>query len=81
MAKACVDLVNTIESGDWLAARDKMQVIYGAMSSLESGKFVQKVKYGCELSGTPVGLGRKPLLELTGEEKAAFRKAMEPVLG
>ena len=81
MARACVDLVNTIESGDWLAARDKMQVIYGAMSSLESGKFVQKVKYGCELAGTPVGIGRQPLLALTDEEKASFRKAMEPVLG
>ena len=81
MAKACVDLVNTIESGDWLAARDKMQIIYAAMSSLESGKFVQKVKYGCELAGTPVGLGRKPLLALTSDEKAAFEKAMEPVLG
>jgi 4-hydroxy-tetrahydrodipicolinate synthase len=80
MARACVDLVNTIESGDWLAARDKMQVIYGAMSSLESGKFVQKVKYGCELAGTPVGVGRRPLLPLTPEEKAAFRQAMEPVL-
>jgi 4-hydroxy-tetrahydrodipicolinate synthase len=75
MVKACVDLVNTIESGDWLAARDKMQVIYGA------GKFVQKVKYGCELAGTPVGIGRQPLLALTDEEKASFRKAMEPVLG
>lgn len=81
MARACVDLVNTIEAGEWLAARDKMQVIYGAMSSLESGKFVQKVKYGCELAGTPVGTGRRPLLPLSSEEKAAFRKAMEPVLG
>ncbi|MBZ9705612.1 dihydrodipicolinate synthase family protein [Mesorhizobium sp. ESP7-2] len=81
MAKACVDLVNTIEGGDWLGARDMMQVIYGAMSSLETGKFVQKVKYGCELAGTPVGLGRKPLLALTDEEKSAFRKAMEPVIG
>lgn len=81
MARACVDLVNTIEAGDWLAARDRMQVIYGAMSNLESGKFVQKVKYGCELAGTPVGTGRRPLLPLSDEEKAAFRKAMEPVLG
>ena len=81
MAKVCVDLVNTIEKGDWLAARDKMQVVYGAMSSLESGKFVQKVKYGCELAGTPLGIGRRPLLTLTSEEKAAFNKAMEPVLG
>jgi 4-hydroxy-tetrahydrodipicolinate synthase len=80
MAKACVDLVNTIESGNWLAARDKALRIYRAMSSLESGKFVQKVKYGCELAGTPVGIGRKPLLALNEAEKTAFRKAMEPVL-
>ncbi len=80
MAKACVDLVRTIEAGDWLAARDRAQVIYGAMSSLESGKFVQKVKYGCELAGTPVGTGRRPLLPLTDAEKAAFRTAMAPVL-
>jgi 4-hydroxy-tetrahydrodipicolinate synthase len=80
MAKACVDLVNTIESGNWLAARDKALLIYRAMSSLESGKFVQKVKYGCELAGTPVGIGRKPLLALNEAEKSAFRKAMEPVL-
>lgn len=81
MAKACVDLVKTIESGSWLAARDKALVIYGAMASLESGKFVQKVKYGCELAGTPVGIARRPLLELSREEKADFRKAMGPVLG
>jgi 4-hydroxy-tetrahydrodipicolinate synthase len=81
MARACVDLVNTIEKGNWIAARDKMQVIYGAMASLESGKFVQKVKYGCELAGTPVGNARRPLLPLTKAEKTAFAKAMEPVLG
>lgn len=81
MAKACVDLVKTIESGNWIAARDKALVIYAAMKSLESGKFVQKVKYGCELAGTPVGLARRPLLELSREEKAEFKKAMEPVLG
>jgi 4-hydroxy-tetrahydrodipicolinate synthase len=81
MARACVDLVNRIESGNWLAARDKMQIMYGVMSSLESGKFVQKVNYGCELAGTPVGVGRRPLLALSAEEKSAFKKAMEPVLG
>jgi 4-hydroxy-tetrahydrodipicolinate synthase len=80
MARACVDLVNTIESGNWLAARDAALCIFRAMSSLESGKFVQKVKYGCELAGTPVGIGRQPLLALTEDEKTAFRKAVEPVL-
>ena len=33
------------------------------------------------LLGTPVGLGRQPLLDLTDDEKTAFRQAMEPVLG
>jgi len=80
MAEACVSLVKTIESGDWLSARDKMQTIYRAMSSLESGKFIQKVKYGCELSGTPVGQTRRPLLPLSRDEKAAFAKTLEPVL-
>ncbi len=80
MAEACVGLVKTIESGNWLAARDQMQIIYRAMSSLETGKFIQKVKYGCELAGTPVGHCRQPLLPLSREEKAAFAKAMEPVL-
>lgn len=80
MAGACVDLVNTIESGAWLAARDKALRIYRAMSSLESDKFVQKVKYGCELAGTPVGIGRQPLLALNDAEKTEFRKALEPVL-
>jgi 4-hydroxy-tetrahydrodipicolinate synthase len=80
MARACVDLVNTIESGDWLTARDQAQRIFAVMSSLESGKFIQKVKYGCELAGTPVGTGRQPLLALNEEEKAAFREAMQPVL-
>ncbi len=80
MAEACVSLVKTIESGNWLAARDKMQTVYRVMSSLESGKFIQKVKFGCELAGTPVGHTRRPLLPLSRDEKAAFAKAMGPVL-
>ena len=80
MAAVCVSLVKTIEAGTWLAARDQMQTLYRAMSSLESGKFIQKVKYGCELAGTPVGHTRRPLLPLSRDEKAAFAKAMEPVL-
>jgi 4-hydroxy-tetrahydrodipicolinate synthase len=63
-----------------LAARDKALRIYGAMASLESGKFVQKVKHGCELAGTPVGAGRQPLLPLNQAEKAAFNNAIAPVL-
>lgn len=80
MGKACVELVNTIEAGDWIAARDRMMVLYRAMSSLETGKFVQKVKYGCELAGTPVGVTRAPLLALSAAEKTSFAAALGPVL-
>src|SRR5690606_6918164 len=80
MARACVDLDRTFRSGDLASARRKMAVLYGAMNSLESGKFVQKVKYGCELQGTPVGLCRAPLGELAPEEKEEFARALQPVL-
>jgi len=80
MAAACVDLDRTFRSGDFAAAREKMTVLYRAMNILESGKFVQKIKYGCELQGTPVGKCRAPLGELTEQEKADFRAAVAPIL-
>ena len=61
-------------------AKAKMATLFTAMNILESGKFVQKLKYGCELQGTPVGECRMPLGPLTNDEKAAFAKAMEPIL-
>ncbi|EJT02407.1 4-hydroxy-tetrahydrodipicolinate synthase [Rhizobium sp. CCGE 510] len=80
MAKACCDLDRTYKSGDLGKAREMMKTLYRAMNILESGKFVQKIKYGCELQGLPVGQCRAPLGELTSEEKAEFRAAMQPIL-
>ena len=80
IANACVDLDRTYRSGNLEAARSQMLTLYRAMNSLETGKFVQKVKYGCELIGCPVGVCREPLLPLSNEEKDAFRDAMEPLL-
>lgn len=80
MAKACVDLDRTWRAGDIEAAKAKFAKLYAAMNILESGKFVQKLKYGCEVQGTPVGECRAPLGPLTDEEKAAFKQAMEPIL-
>lgn len=39
----------------------------------QGGKFCQYVKYGCELSGLPVGNTRKPLLPLSQAEKDRFK--------
>jgi len=80
MGKAVCDLDRTYRSGNLAKAREQMGIIFNAMSILESGKYVQKVKYGCELQGTPVGLARAPLGRLTEEEKTAFRAAMEPII-
>jgi 4-hydroxy-tetrahydrodipicolinate synthase len=80
MAKAVCDLDRTYRAGDLNKARAQMATIFKAMSILESGKYVQKVKYGCELQGAPVGAARAPLGPLTDDEKAAFRAAMEPII-
>lgn len=80
MVKACVDLDRTFRSGDLAKARQQMAILYRAMNILESGKFVQKIKYGCELQGTPVGLCRAPLGPLSDDEKTEFRVAMQPIL-
>ncbi|MCO5149029.1 MULTISPECIES: 4-hydroxy-tetrahydrodipicolinate synthase [unclassified Shinella] len=80
MARACCDLDRTYRSGDLRKAREMMKTLYRAMNILESGKFVQKIKYGCELQGLPVGECRAPLGPLAEEEKAEFRAAMQPIL-
>ncbi|KIC09010.1 dihydrodipicolinate synthase [Leisingera sp. ANG-M1] len=80
MAKACCDLDRTYKAGDLDKAKEMMKTLYRAMNILESGKFVQKIKYGCELQGLPVGECRAPLGSLTDQEKTEFRAAMEPIL-
>ena len=80
MARAVCDLDRTYRSGDLAKARAQMATLYTAMNILESGKFVQKLKYGCELQGTPVGECRMPLGPLTAEEKADFAAAMQPII-
>jgi 4-hydroxy-tetrahydrodipicolinate synthase len=80
MVKAVCDLDRTYRSGDLDKARAQMATLSTAMAILESGKYVQKVKYGCALQGTPVGEARMPLGALTDDEKAAFRAAMEPIV-
>jgi len=80
MARACCDLDRTYKAGDLEAAKEIMKKLYRARNILESGKFVQKIKYGCELQGLPVGECRAPLGPLTNEEKTALLEAMEPIL-
>ena len=80
MAKAVCDLDRTYRLGDLVRAKAQMATLYTAMNILESGKFVQKLKYGCELQGVPVGECRMPLGPLTAEEKADLAAAMQPII-
>jgi 4-hydroxy-tetrahydrodipicolinate synthase len=48
---------------------------------LEGGKYIQSVKYGCELAGVPCGDPRPPLRPLTDEEKAEMRRLYEAAVG
>lgn len=76
MAGPTVRFYNAFVSGDLKAAQAAMRAIYPAMANLESGKFVQKVKYGCELAGIPVGETRRPLLPLNNAEKKEFARVV-----
>jgi 4-hydroxy-tetrahydrodipicolinate synthase len=80
MAQAVCDLDRTYRSGDLIKAKAQMATLYTAMNILESGKFVQKLKYGCALQGIPVGECRMPLGPLMPEEKADFAAAMQPII-
>ncbi|WP_299348199.1 4-hydroxy-tetrahydrodipicolinate synthase [uncultured Shimia sp.] len=80
LAKACCDLDRAYKAGELVKAKDIMTKLYRAMNILESGKFVQKIKYGCELQGLPVGECRAPLGPLTDAEKADLKDAMAPIL-
>jgi 4-hydroxy-tetrahydrodipicolinate synthase len=64
-----VKFYNAFASGDHKQAQAIARTLYPVMTNLESGKFVQKVKYGCELAGIPVGETRRPLLPLDAAEK------------
>lgn len=59
---------------DFLLARKRMSALMLLLRSMESGGYTQKVKYGCELLGIPVGSPRRPLLPLGKSEKLAFKK-------
>jgi 4-hydroxy-tetrahydrodipicolinate synthase len=54
---------------DFDKGRRIMSAMLPLMDFLEEGKFVQSIKYGCELAGLSTGGVRAPLQGLTEEEK------------
>lgn len=80
MAKPVCEMDAAFRKGDQARAKEIMIQLWPAMNVLESGKFVQKLKYGCALLGNPVGDCRLPLGPLTAEEQAEFAAAMQVVV-
>jgi 4-hydroxy-tetrahydrodipicolinate synthase len=80
LAKPICEMDRAFRKGDHARAKEIMIAIWPAMNVLESGKFVQKLKYGCEVLGNPVGECRMPFGPLTDAEKAELAAAMQPIL-
>lgn len=76
LAKPAVKFYKAFVSGDLRGAQAVMRQMYPAMTNLESGQFVQKVKYGCELAGFAVGNARRPLLPLEAGEKEELARQL-----
>ncbi|WP_206958168.1 dihydrodipicolinate synthase family protein [Trinickia acidisoli] len=70
-----------VEKGDFALGRKLMAQLLPVLELLErSGKFIQYVRYGCELAGVPVGVARAPLGALSNDERSAFATLVEPML-
>lgn len=82
LPEAHTELLETcVKQGDFNAGRTLMTQLLPVLELLErSGKFIQYVRYGCELAGTRVGHARAPLGTLNDEERNAFAKLVQPLL-
>lgn len=70
-----------VNKGDFTLGRKLMAQLLPVLELLErSGKFIQYVRYGCELAGLPVGVARAPLAGLSDDECSAFAKLVKPML-
>jgi 4-hydroxy-tetrahydrodipicolinate synthase len=61
---------------DFAKGRRIMAAMMPLMDFLEGGKFVQSIKYGCELNGLRTGGVRAPLKGMTEAEKAELKEVV-----
>lgn len=64
---------------DFDKGRKIMAAMMPLMNALDAGKFVQSIKYGCELNGQSVGAVRAPLLPLSESEQQALAEVIAGV--
>lgn len=68
-----------VKEKDFDKGRRIMAAMMPLMHFLDGGKFVQSIKYGCELAGLSVGPVRAPLLALSEQEKAELQQVVADV--
>ncbi|MCU5775312.1 dihydrodipicolinate synthase family protein [Erwiniaceae bacterium BAC15a-03b] len=64
---------------DFTKARKIMSALMPLMNFLDGGKFVQSIKFGCELQGLQVGPVRSPLLPMDEEEQQTLQSIIKEV--
>jgi 4-hydroxy-tetrahydrodipicolinate synthase len=69
-----------VVEGDFVKGRRIMSAMLPLMRVLEQGgKFVQSIKYGCELAGLPGGPARRPLDALNKSERRELEQVIRTV--
>ena len=72
----CVDVQKEYENGNDDKARELYERVFPVNSAV-TGKFgIAGLKYACDLLGFQGGLVRKPMLQLTEEEKTALKEIL-----
>lgn len=80
LPKAHVELFElALRQKDFCAARELYYKMLPTLALMESGKYTQRVKAGCELTGHPVGPPRRPLLPVTPEQRAELLQSLQPL--
>jgi 4-hydroxy-tetrahydrodipicolinate synthase len=64
---------------DFAKGRKIMAAMMPLMNFLDAGKFVQAIKYGCDLNGLATGSARAPLQDLDDSEKAKLQATIADV--
>ena len=65
-----------VVDGDFARGRRIMSAMLPFLNLLDQGKFVQKIKHGCELIGLQAGKPRLPLRPLEAEEEARLAEVV-----
>ncbi|MBS3819696.1 4-hydroxy-tetrahydrodipicolinate synthase [bacterium] len=80
MGKEAIEMYNHVINGDLNKAEEtqyRCMVLNNKMGGGKSGTFPAFVKYGMNLRGRPGGFPRKPILDLTEQEKKHVRSMLQ----